>query len=84
MRKLAKSEWTGVSVLTDRDKAAVKSWFGFLVKDMTPEKAEILCDIETDREKKIRAVMVDDKGKRFIATRTMGRKTYSVSLRPAA
>lgn len=84
MGKFAKSEWSGVSVRTDRDKVAVKSWFGFLCKDMTPEKAEVLCDVETDREKKIRCIMVDAKGKKFLATRTLGGKTFNISLKPAA
>jgi len=49
---------------------------------MTVESAEILCDCETDREKKIRAVMVDESGKRHIAVRTKGRN-FSISLKAA-
>ncbi len=76
----AKSYWCGVSVHTDRDKAAVRSWFSPLCDEMRVESAEILCDIETDREKKIRAVVVDGNGKRHVATRTKVRK-FSISLK---
>ena len=80
---MPKSYWSGVSIHGERSQAAVKSWFSPLCDDMTVEKAEILCDIETDREKKIRAVMVDPSGKRHIATRTKGGRTYSISLKAA-
>jgi hypothetical protein len=83
MGKLAKSEWMAVSVDGDRSQAAVKSWFAPLCDDMTVEKAEVLCDVETDREKKIRAFVVDKSGKRHIATRTRGGKTFNISLKAA-
>jgi hypothetical protein len=69
-----KSYWQSAFVGDDRSKAAVKSWFGFLCdEDMTPYKAEILCDIATDREKKLRAFMTDAKGQSYRFERTCGR-----------
>jgi len=46
---------------------------------MIPYKAEILCDVETDREKKIRAFMTDEDGRNFQFERTLGRGRFSVS-----
>ena len=77
---MSKSYWLDVYIGTPNAKAAVKSWFAPLCDDMTPESAEILCDKITDREKKLRAVMVDKDGKRRTATRTKGGKTFSVTL----
>lgn len=82
MTKARKTYWMGVSTETDRDMAAVRGWFSPLCDSMTVESAEILCDIETDREKRIRAIMVDAEGKRRVATRTIGQK-YSISLKAA-
>lgn len=48
---------------------------------MEPEKADALCDIETDRTKKIRVQLRDKNGRRLEATRTFG-KTYSIKLKP--
>ena len=84
MSRPKKSYWQKASVTTERDKAAVKSWFAPLCNDMTPESAEILIEIATDREKKIRALMVDAKGKKVIAERTRGGRTFSISLKAAA
>src|SRR4051812_28717098 len=75
----SKSYWQSASVDGARSKDAVKSWFGTLCDGMTPYKAEILCDAETDQEKKIRAFMADAEGNRFQFERTIGRKTFSVS-----
>jgi hypothetical protein len=60
----------------------VKSWFQPLCEDMTPYKAEILCDKETDREKKIRAFMTDPHGKKFKFERTKGGRNFSVTMSP--
>lgn len=79
---MPKSYWMGVSLDGEKAKAAVKSWFSPLCDDMTPEKAEILCDTKTDKEKKIRAVMVDKDGNRRTAIRTMGRK-FTIILKAA-
>lgn len=75
------SSWGGVCWSTERDKAACLSWFSPLCDGMTPESAEILTDDMTDATKKIRAVMVDDRGRKFVATRTFG-KRYSIKLVP--
>jgi hypothetical protein len=49
---------------------------------MTPYKSEILCDVETDAEKKLRAFMVDESGRHFEFTRTRGaRSTFSISMK---
>jgi len=74
-----KSYWQSASVNGEKSKEAVKSWFGPLCEDLTPYKAEILCDIETDREKKIRAFMSDAEGKCYQLERTLGGRTFSVS-----
>lgn len=84
MRIVGKSYWMGVSTDNDRDKANVKSWFSPLCDKMTVESAEIMCDVATDREKKIRAVMVDENGKRRIAIRSKTKGGWSVTLKRAA
>ncbi len=62
---------------------AVKSWFMGLGEGMTCESADVLCDRETDREKKLRAVMVGADGKRQLFTRTGGGKTFSICITDA-
>ena len=76
---MSKSTWMGVTLRTKRNKASVMSWFGIMGEDMMPEKAEILCDNETDREKKIRVFVVDAKGNRFKLERTLGGRNCIVS-----
>ena len=49
--------------------------------DMTPEKCEVLTDNATDATKKLRAVMIDNRGCKFVATRTFG-KRFSIKLSP--
>lgn len=78
MARPPKSYWQSAYVGSDRAKDAVRSWFMPLCEGMTPYKAEILCDIETDREKKIRAFMTDGRGAKFKFERTRGR-TFSIS-----
>lgn len=77
---MSKSYWQKMSVRTDRDREIVKSWFAGSCDGMTAESAEILCDKETDREKKLRAVMIDEEGTKYLVTRTLGKKTFSVTL----
>lgn len=78
-----KSYWQAMSLYSDGDKAAAKSWFSPLCDDdMTPYKAEILCDVETDREKKLRVFMTDGAGKRFEFVRTNGAKNFSIAKKP--
>lgn len=79
----AKSYWQSVYLGNDGSKEACKSWFMPLCEGMTPYKAEILCDIATDREKKIRAFMTDAAGERFVFERTRGRN-FSISMKPCA
>lgn len=80
---MAKSEWQIMCCTTPRDKDAIKSWFAPLCDDMEPSECDVLCEIETDRSKKVRAVMVNKDGKRLLATRTLGGKSFSIRLRPA-
>jgi len=75
----SKSYWQEAYVGNERSQDAIRSWFGPLCEGMTPYKAEILCDIETDREKKIRAFMTDADSKRYQFERTLGSRTFSVS-----
>ncbi len=81
---MSKSYWQSMRIHTDGDKRAVKNWFAPVCNDMTPESAEILCDKQTDREKKLRAVMVDADGVKHIATRTLGGRTFTVTLKKVA
>lgn len=82
MPKPAKSEWQSMCCATERDKAAIKSWFGLFADNMEPVSCDVLCDIETDRSKKVRAIMVGKDGKRVLATRTLGDKQFSIHLKP--
>lgn len=81
---MAKSEWQSMCCSTERDKAAIKSWFSPVCDEMEPISCDVLCDIETDRSKKVRATMVGKDDKRFLATRTLGGKTFSIRLKPTA
>lgn len=76
-----KSYWQEMSVQSDRDRTAIKSWFGVMAEGMTPYKAEVLCDIETDREKKIRAFMTDSANVHYQFERTKGRNFSITSKR---
>lgn len=76
-----KSYWQSCFVDSDDAKDTVKSWFPVLSEGMTPYKAEILCDVETDAEKKLRAFMTDDENRRFVFTRTKG-KRFTISMCP--
>ena len=78
---MRKSYWQSASLATDYDRNACKSWFGALAAGMTPYRAEILCDVETDSEKKIRAFMTDRYGKHWEFTRTKGHR-FSISRKP--
>lgn len=78
----AKSYWTPVCSDGERHQAVIKTWFAPLCDDMTVERAEILCDVETDREKKIRIFVIDKGGKRHVAIRTRGRN-FSITLKAA-
>lgn len=75
-----RSQWTKIWCGSPETKAAALSWFHPVCDGMTPEDVEILCDVETDREKKIRAVMVDEHGMRRLAIRTLGKKQYTIRL----
>lgn len=77
-----KSYWQEAYIGSDRAKEDVKSWFAPMCEGMTPYKAEILCDIETDREKKIRAFMTDGDGKRYQFERTRGGREFSITRKP--
>lgn len=79
-----KSYWQEGYLGDASSKAAVKSWFGTLCEGMIPYKAEILCDVATDREKKIRAFMTNEEGKNFQFERTLGGKTFSITMKPLA
>lgn len=82
MAKAAKSYWGGVCCSTERDKDAIKSWFAPLCDDMEPIKCDTLADIETDRTKKVRAIMAKADGKRVVVTRTFGAKSHSIHIKP--
>lgn len=81
---MARSYWQEMCVDRDNDKEAVKSWFSPLAEGMTPYEAAVLCDYETDHEKKIRAYMTDSEGKKYKFERTRGGKTFSIKKTPIA
>jgi len=74
-----KSYWMGISLSSQKSKEACKSWFAPLADEMTPYKAEILCDTETDREKKLRAFMTNAEGEKYKLERTLGKNNYTIS-----
>ncbi len=78
----SKSYWQEAYIGSDNAKGAVKSWFGMLAEGMTPYKAEILCDIKTDREKKMRAFMTDANNKHYQLERTLGGRTFTILCKP--
>jgi len=76
----AKSYWQECRV--DGNQEAIKSWFVGMAEDMHVTKAEILCDVETDMERKIR--IFARKGERdYVLTRTKGRR-FTVSCKEVA
>ena len=78
-----RSYWQSVSLDGLHSIEACKSWFEPLCEGMTPYKAEILCDTETDREKKLRAFMRDDAGNQFKFERTLGGAKWTIKRSPA-
>lgn len=82
MTRQSRSYWSGISLHSDAAKDALRSWFMPLADDMIPYKGEVLCDVETDRDKKLRAFMVGKDGKRYVLTRTRGSQgNYSVTIK---
>jgi hypothetical protein len=78
-----KSYWQAMGLSTLSDKQAAKSWFEPLCDDdMIPYKAEILLDVETDREKKLRVFMTDAAGRNYRFERTRGQKNFSITKTP--
>jgi hypothetical protein len=79
----ARSYWQSCVADTESAREALKSWFPWGICDgMTPYKAEILCDLETDAEKKLRAFMVDDRGQHIVFTRSRGKRETVISIKP--
>lgn len=76
-----KSYWQPVRVLGSDDHDTLRAWFAPLADDMTPYQADILCDVETDREKKLRAFMVDKDGHHYQFTRTCGYRRYTSTMK---
>lgn len=77
----SRSYWQSVRV-TDADHESLRAWFAPLADGMTPYKADILCDVETDREKKLRAFMRDQQGRCFVLTRSRGKRDTVISMKP--
>lgn len=76
---MKKSEWSSVAIDGPRSQATIKSWFASMADDMAVTKAEILCDIATNREKKIKILATNVEGKCFQLVRTLDGKTFSIS-----
>lgn len=81
MRQRRRTYWQQCVSDTDRAKDAIKSWFSPMCEGMTPYKAEILCDVETDAEKRLRAFMVDEQGQHFAFTRSRSGRDIVVSMK---
>lgn len=79
MKSQRKSYWQSVSLSSDHARQALLSWFHPLSGGLVPVKAEVLCEIETDKEKKLRALMKDADGKMFRLERSLGGKRTSIS-----
>lgn len=79
-----KTYWQSCVSDNDAAKDAIKSWFSPLSEDMTPYQADILCDIETDVEKKLRAFMTNASGKKFEFTRARHGRDVTISMKPLA
>lgn len=78
-KDMSKSYWQKMHIGGAKSQAAVKSWFGMCVDESdTVREAEILCDKETDREKKIRAVVAASDGATFRLERTLGGKQFTI------
>lgn len=77
-----KTYWQSCACYSEHSKDAIKTWFAPLSDDMTPYKADILCEVETDRERRLRAYMTDPAGKKYLFTRTRGKRTFSITMRP--
>lgn len=71
--------WQEVSLCSEASKQTIHSWFMNMSDGMTPTKAEILCDIDTDREKKLRVFMIDAGGDRHEFTRTVGGEMFTIT-----
>jgi len=78
----ARSYWQSLSLESEDAKVVCKSWFAPMCEGMTPYKAEILFDVTTDKEKKLRAFMIDGDNKHYKFERTLGGKTFSISRKP--
>lgn len=76
----AKSYWTPVACDSEGNKRAISSWFSPLCNGMEPIKADILCDIETDREKKIRVLMRQPDGTERLAIRSKRKGGFTITL----
>lgn len=79
-----KTYWQSCVVRDDASKAAIKTWFAPLADKMIPYQADILCDVETDRELKLRAYMADERGQKYAFTRTRGGRTFTMTMQPLA
>ncbi len=75
---MKKSYWQSMSTHDARSQDAIRAWMNGLADGMTCTKCEVLCDIETDREKKLRAFMTDPRGVKYVFVRTLG-KTWTIS-----
>lgn len=81
MQGRPKSYWCGMCCTTERDKAAILSYFSPLCDGMVPEDCDALCDEATEATQKLRATMIGKDGRKFIASRTFG-KQFSIKLTP--
>lgn len=79
-----KTYWQSVSLRSERDRNAVSSWFHPLSNGLTPYKADVLCDVETDAEKKVRVFMRDGAGREFKLERRYGVRHTTMTRKPVS
>lgn len=83
-KRQRKTYWQKCACDTPGSRDAIKSWFSPMSDGMIPYRAELLCDIETDAEKRLRAFMTNKAGQRFEFTRSRNGRNVNVSIKPIA
>lgn len=79
-----RSYWQSMVSDTDQARDAIRAWFAPLSIGMTPHKAEVLCDIETDAERKLRAFMTDQDGQIYQFTRARTARGFTMTMKRVA
>jgi hypothetical protein len=81
VREMSKSYWQDCFIHSPGAQSAVKSWFSPLLDDMTITKAELLCDIETDAEKKMRVFANTPEGRKYRLIRARTVRGFTIAMK---